>query len=83
MEQDNNRKPEKKKEHIRDKADQWIEKAEDFMDETSEKIHESDAYKKADKSMEKVTKNIFRKAGKLWGKSERYFKDKGKGKNTK
>ena len=75
MEEDKNNKPEKRKENIQDKADKWIEKAEDFIDETSDKIYKSETYKNADKSVEKVTKNIFRKAGKIWGKSERYFKN--------
>lgn len=54
----------------------WINKAEEYIDETAEKIHQSDAYRKADESVEKATKKIFRQAGKLWGKSERYFKKK-------
>ncbi|MBT6765844.1 MAG: hypothetical protein HOA90_15060, partial [Prolixibacteraceae bacterium] len=43
----------------------------------------SDTYRKADKSVEKATKNVFRKAGILWGKSERYFKTQGNKKDSK
>ena len=67
MEQDKNKQPEKKK----DKTDEWIDKAEEFIDDTAEKIHKSDAYKKTGKSVEKATKNVFRKAGRLWGKIEK------------
>ncbi|MCA1760975.1 MAG: hypothetical protein LC658_14510 [Bacteroidales bacterium] len=69
-------KEDKKKKTTQKKTESWIEKAEEFMDETAEKIHNSDTYKKADQSVEKATKSIFRQAGKLWGKSERYFKTK-------
>ncbi len=69
MEQDKNKKPEKKKENIQDKAEQWIDKAEEFMDDASKKIHQSDAYKKTGQSIEKATIKIFRKAGRWWGKS--------------
>ena len=46
----------------------WVEKAEDWMDETAEKIHESKTYRKADQSVEKAAKKLFRKAGRWWGK---------------
>jgi len=78
MEQDKNRIPGKKKENIHDKAGKWIDRAEEFIDETSDKIYKSDTYRKADQSMEKATKKIFRKAGRLWGKSERYLKNRKK-----
>lgn len=68
MEQDNNSEPEKKKNIVQDKADKWIDKAEEFIDDTAEKMHKSETYRKVDKSFEKATKNIFRKAGKWWGK---------------
>jgi len=74
MEPENNKKEEKKKETLTDKTKGWINKAEDLIDETAEKVHKSETYQKADQSMEKATKSIFRQAGKLWGKSERYFK---------
>jgi hypothetical protein len=83
MEQDKNKEPEKKKENIQDKAGKWIDKAEEFIDDTADKIHESETYRKVDKSMENATKKIFRKAGKLWGKSERYFKTGSKKQDTK
>ena len=83
MELDKNKKPEKKKENSQDKAETWIDKTEAFIDDAAEKIHKSDTYRKADKSVEKVTKNIFRKAGRLWGKSEHYFKNQGNKKDTK
>ena len=74
MELDKKKEPEKKKENIQDKAETWIDKTEAFIDDAAEKIHKSDGYKKADQTVEKATKSIFRTAGKLWGKSERYFK---------
>ncbi|MFW5774057.1 MAG: hypothetical protein ACOCWD_05170 [Tangfeifania sp.] len=76
MEQNKNNETEKKKETIEEKTDRWIEKANDYIDDAAEKIHKSKAYKKTDGTMEKATKSIFRKAGKLWGKSEKYFKKK-------
>jgi len=83
MEQDKNLKPEKKKESIQDKADQWINKTEEFIEDAAEKIHESETYRKADQSIEKATKKLFRKAGRLWGKSEHYFKNQGNKKDPK
>ncbi|WP_372950910.1 hypothetical protein [Mariniphaga sp.] len=75
MKPEKNQEPEKK-ETTQKKYDNWIEKAEEFIDETAEKIHQSNAYKKADQTAEKATKKLFREAGKLWGKSERYFRKK-------
>lgn len=49
-------------------ADKLIEKAEEFIDETTDKIYNSETYKKAGDTMEKVTLSIFRKAGNWWGK---------------
>ena len=74
MEQNKKKQDEKKKENSRDNEKTWIDKAEEFIDDTADKIHESKTYKKADQSVEEATKKLFRKAGKLWGKSERYFK---------
>jgi len=71
MNQDKNQKPAKKPENIKDKVDQWIDKAEEFMDDASEKIHKSETYRKADQSVEKTAKKIFRQAGKWWGKLKR------------
>ena len=68
MEPDKNIEGEKKKGFVDGITDKLIDKAEDFIDETAEKIHKSEAYKKAGKSMEKATLNLFRKAGKYWGK---------------
>lgn len=76
MKPEKDREPEKKKETVKEKTNKWIGKAADYMDDTAEKIHESEAYKKADQAAEKATKSIFRQAGKLWGKSERYFRKK-------
>jgi hypothetical protein len=42
--------------------------AEDFIDETTDKIYNSEPYKKAGNTMEKATLSLFRKAGKYWGK---------------
>jgi len=78
MDQNKKKEPEKNNENTKDKTKSWIDKAEEIIDETSEKIHKSDTYRKVDQSMEKATKSIFRKAGKLWGKSERYLKNRKK-----
>jgi len=45
-----------------------IDKSESFIDETTDKIYKSEPNKKAGNSIEKATLNIFRKAGKFWGK---------------
>ncbi len=75
MKPEKNQESEKKKETIQDKTEEWIDKAEEFMDETAEKMLESDFYRKADQSVGKASKKIFRKAGRWWGKSERYLKN--------
>lgn len=69
MEQEKKKETEKKKSTIEEKTDQWIDKAEALMDETSDKIYNSETYRKADKAVEKATKSIFRKVGRWWGKS--------------
>jgi hypothetical protein len=74
MKHDNNEKPEKKEVSTPDKKTKWVDKAEAFMDEAAEKIHQSEVYIKAGKSVESATKKIFREAGKWWGKSEQFFK---------
>ncbi len=61
-------KKEKISEKLGKKADEWIEKANDKMDEAAEKLHNSEAYRKADKSMEEATKKLFRNVGRWWGK---------------
>ena len=68
MEQDKNRKQEKTSEPLKEKAGNWIDKAEEFIDETAEKVHNSETYHKVDKTLEKATKSLFRKAGRWWGK---------------
>lgn len=75
-------KKEAEKENATENTKKWIDKAEAFIDDTAKKIHKSDTYREVDKSMEKVTKSLFRKAGKLWGKSEHYFKKEDKKKDT-
>lgn len=70
----NNQEPEKKEENTTDKTDQWINKAEAFIDKTTEKIHQSDAYRETGKAVETATKKMFRQAGKWWGKSQQHFK---------
>ena len=75
MKPEKNKDAERGKKNIRKKTERWIEKAEKFIDDASEKIHKSETYRKTDKSVEKATRNIFRKAGRLWGKSEQYFKN--------
>jgi HEPN domain-containing protein len=82
MKPEKDKEPEKEKETTKNKTDNWIEKAEEFIDETAEKIHQSDTYRKADQSAEKATKKLFRQAGKLWGKSERYFRKKTEDRET-
>ncbi len=83
MEQEKKGEPEKKKENVQEKAKNWIGKTEEFIDETTDKIHESKTYGKAGKSLENATIKIFRKAGRLWGKSEHYFKTQGDKKGIK
>lgn len=68
METDKNMDEEKKKGFVEGITDKLVDKAEDFIDETTDKIYKSEPYKKAGKSMEKTTLSIFRKAGKWWGK---------------
>ena len=79
MELKQNKEPEKKKENSPNITEQWIDKAEAFIDDTADKIHKSDTYKKADQSFEKASKSIFRKAGSLWGN----FKNQNDKKDTK
>ncbi len=52
----------------KEKPETWIDKAEAKIDEAAEKIHQSEAYRKADQKLEDVTKKLFRKAGRWWGK---------------
>ncbi len=68
MEPDENIEEVKKKGIVDGFTDKMIDKAEDFIDETTDKIYKSESYKKAGKSMEKTTLSLFRKAGKWWGK---------------
>jgi len=68
METDKNIEGEKKKGFVDGITDKLIDKAEDFIDETTDKIYNSEPYQKAGKTMEKATLSIFRKAGKWWGK---------------
>lgn len=68
METDKNTEGETKKGKVEGFTDKMIDKAEDFIDETTDKIYKSEPYKKAGKSMEKTTLSLFRKAGKWWGK---------------
>lgn len=68
METDKNIEGEKKKGIVDGFTDKLIDKAEDFIDETTDKIYKSESYRKAGKSMEKTTLGLFRKAGKWWGK---------------
>ena len=68
MESGNEDKTRKKKEDPRQKNESWIDKAETFIDEASEKIHNSETYRKADQKLENATKKLFRKAGRWWGK---------------
>ena len=68
MEPDKNSEVDKKKNTVDDYAYKLIDKAEDFMDETTQKIIASEPYKKAGNTMEKATLSIFRKAGRWWGK---------------
>ena len=68
MEPGENMEVEKKKNKVDDIADKMIDKAEDFLDETAQKIIKSEPYKKAGDTMGKATIDIFRKAGRWWGK---------------
>lgn len=68
MEPGENMEVEKKKNKVDEFADKMIDKAEDILDETAQKIIKSEPYKKAGDTMEKATIDIFRKAGRWWGK---------------
>ncbi len=68
MATDNNNEVEKKKGFVDGITDKLIDKAEELIDETTDKIYKSEPYKKAGDSMEKATLSLFRKAGKWWGK---------------
>ncbi|HSM46822.1 MAG TPA: hypothetical protein VK872_03340 [Draconibacterium sp.] len=63
-----NNESEKKKGFVDGITDKLIDKAEELIDETTDKIYKSEPYKKAGESMEKVTLGLFRKAGRWWGK---------------
>jgi hypothetical protein len=63
-----NNESEKKKGFVDGITDKLIDKAEELIDETTDKIYNSEPYKKAGESMEKATLSLFRKAGKWWGK---------------
>lgn len=56
------------KEHPQEKTDKWIDKLEDKIDETTDKIYKSEPYKNASQTTEKITLSLFRKAGRWWGK---------------
>jgi hypothetical protein len=68
MEPDKNMEGEKKKNFVDGITDKMIDKAEELIDKTTDKIYNSEPYQKAGKSMEKTTLSLFRKAGKWWGK---------------
>jgi len=68
MEPDKNSEAVKKKGFVDRLTDKLIDKMEELIDETTEKIYKSEPYQKAGKSMEKTTLGLFRKAGKFWGK---------------
>lgn len=68
METDKNIGEEKKKGFVDGITDKLIDKAEELIDDTADKIYKSEPYQKAGKSMEKAILNLFRKAGKWWGK---------------
>ena len=68
MEPEKNMEEEKKNDPAVGIADKMINKAEEFIDETTDKIYNSETYKKAGDTMEKATLSLFRKAGKWWGK---------------
>lgn len=68
METEENNKRENPRSPAPKKDEKWLDKAEAKIDEAAEKIHQSEAYRKADKKMEEVTKKLFRKAGRWWGK---------------
>jgi hypothetical protein len=68
MENDKNMEGEKKKNAVDGFTDKLIDKAEELIDETTDKIYKSETYKKAGDTMEKATLSLFRKAGRWWGK---------------
>ena len=68
MEPEKNMEEEKKNDPAVGITDKMINKAEEFIDETTDKIYNSETYKKAGDTMEKATLSLFRKAGRWWGK---------------
>ena len=67
--EEENKKPAEAESHTpKEQPETWIDKAEAKIDEAAEKIHQSEAYRKADQKLEDVTKKLFRKAGRWWGK---------------
>jgi len=68
MEQEKHKRPEKKSKTLEEKTDEWIEKAESFIDDTAEMIHNSDPYRKVGKQIDKSTQSLLKKAGRWWGK---------------
>lgn len=58
---------EKLEEPLQEKAGNWIDKLEDKIDETTEKVYNSEPYKNASQTTEKITLSLFRKAGRWWG----------------
>jgi len=68
MEEQKKKPAESESQPQKDKPESWLDKAEAKIDETAEKIHKSETYHKVDQKMEEVTKKLFRKAGRWWGK---------------
>jgi len=68
MELVKNNEEEKKKGFVDGITDKLIDKTEELIDETTDKIYKSETYKKAGSTMDKATISLFRKAGKWWGK---------------
>jgi hypothetical protein len=81
MKQEKEQNPGKNKKKETKETDSWVDKAHDYIDEKAERIHQSEGYQKADKTVEDATKKLFRTAGKWWGKSEKYLKNKKKDKD--
>ncbi|WP_167616796.1 hypothetical protein [Maribellus sediminis] len=77
-----NSEEEKNNKNSGQKEESWMDKANEYIDEKAEQLHKSSTYRKADESLEKATRKLFRKAGILWGKSERYLKEGKKDKDS-
>ena len=68
MKPEKSNKTNKVKEQVQEKAKGMINKMEEKIDESTDKIYHSETWEKAVEKTEKATLSLFRKAGRWWGK---------------